>query len=329
MGKETPVVSVLMVTYNREQYIDTALKSVLRQKTSFPFEIIICEDCSTDGTLAICEKYAKAYPEIIRLLVNEKNLGYQRNNLKCLSATRGKYIAVCDPDDYWICKDKLQIQYDIMEKNPQYSLCFHRVLNYYENDGSKSLSNGTERKGIYTQLDLSKKNFIANVSCFFRNNYFELPEGIEQVVSVDYVFSMLSASKGDLYYIPKVMALYRKSESSIFVGKDRSKALLMSLNVRKFIINLFPENKEVVDNLKMASAAILYNLWKLHKSENETQKADEVWRELASEYPVWIQQRLISSESIAIKPLLKAQVFRLLSLIRKQLSKFYPLPIIR
>lgn len=329
MGKETPVVSVLMVTYNREQYIDTALKSVLRQKTSFPFEIIICEDCSTDGTLAICEKYAAAYPEIIRLLVNEKNLGYQRNNLKCLAAARGKYIAVCDPDDYWICKDKLQIQYDILEKNPQYSLCFHRVLNYYENDGSKSLSNGTERKGIYTQLDLSKKNFIANVSCFFRNNYFDLPEGIEQVVSVDYVFSMLCAAKGDLYYLPKVMAVYRKSESSIFVGKDQSKALMMSLNVRKFIINLFPENEAVIANLRFSSASILYNLWKLYRRENELQKADEIWVELASEYPNWLQQKLIAADTVALLPLVKARIFRILSFIRKQLSKLYPLPIIR
>jgi glycosyltransferase involved in cell wall biosynthesis len=323
-----PVVSVLMVTYNREQYIRTALKSVLRQKTSFPFEIIICEDCSTDNTLAICKEYANNFPTIIRLIVNEQNLGYQRNNLKCLKAAKGKYIAVCDPDDYWISQNKLQIQFNILEQNPQYSLCFHRVLNYYENDGSKSLSNGSEKKGVYTQIDLSKKNFITNVSCFFRNNIFDLPDGIEEVTSVDYVFSMLCGEKGDYFYIPKVMAVYRKSESSIFVGKDRAKGLLMSFNVRQFLIKLFSAEDVIVSNLKLASANILYGLYKHYKSESEFERSAEILGKIKSEYPeFWnkLENNLRSTLQERALRLVKQG----LTLCRKQVSKLFPLPKIR
>lgn len=318
-----------MVTYNREQYIDTALRSVLRQKTNFRFEIIICEDCSTDNTLSICERYAKEYPETIRLLVNENNLGYQRNNLKCLAAAKGKYIAVCDPDDYWLSKNKLQIQFDIMERSPKISLCFHRVLNYYENDNSKSLSNGTEKAGFYTLEELSKRNFISNVSCFFRNHFFEIPEGIEAITSVDYVFSMLCAAKGDLLYIPKVMAVYRKSDSSIFVGKDRAKGLIMSLNVRKFLIQLFPNNPAVVANLKAASAAILYNIWRLYDSQNDENQATLNYNELQTEHSEWLSKKLLSEDRISMAQRVRSTTKKTLTYIRKTLSRLYPLPQIK
>src|ERR1017187_10207934 len=96
----TPKVSVLMITYNHEKYIAQAIESVLMQKTNFPFELVIGEDCSTDGTGAIVAEYSRKYPEIIRAHLRERNLGALENFRALFRACRGKYLALLEGDDY-------------------------------------------------------------------------------------------------------------------------------------------------------------------------------------------------------------------------------------
>ena len=96
-----PLVSVVTITYNHAPYIAKCIEGVLMQQVNFPMEFIIAEDCSTDGTRTICEEYAAKYPDLIRLITSEHNVGYNPNELRAMKAVRGKYIAYCEGDDYW------------------------------------------------------------------------------------------------------------------------------------------------------------------------------------------------------------------------------------
>lgn len=114
----SPLLSVCLVTYNHEELIGKALEGAVRQQTSFPFEIVIGEDCSTDGTRAICEIYAQQYPDIVRLLPSQKNMGLNANMLRTFRQCRGQYIAYLEGDDHWVTTDKLQKQVDVLETQP-------------------------------------------------------------------------------------------------------------------------------------------------------------------------------------------------------------------
>lgn len=118
----TPLVSVVMPTYNHERYLAEAIEGVLFQKTSFSIELIVGEDCSTDDTRAIALKYQRKFPEIIRVIVSEKNVGMHENDARLCAAARGTYIAFCEGDDCWHRPDKLSDQIAILETNPDVSL---------------------------------------------------------------------------------------------------------------------------------------------------------------------------------------------------------------
>ena len=106
-GCDQPTVSVAMIAYNREPFIAQAIESVLMQETAFVVELVIGEDCSTDGTRRIVQAYARKYPNVIRALLPEKNLGISRNYEAVWQACRGKYIAWLDGDDYWRSPQKI------------------------------------------------------------------------------------------------------------------------------------------------------------------------------------------------------------------------------
>ena len=121
-----------MITYNHERFIAQAIEGVVMQKTQFSYELVIGEDCSTDNTRVIAESYVRKYPDIIRLLPAEKNLGIWANGLRTLKECKGKYLAFCEGDDYWTSPEKLAKQVEMLEKHPGYSICFHNVLVQYE-----------------------------------------------------------------------------------------------------------------------------------------------------------------------------------------------------
>lgn len=112
-----PLVSVCMITYNHEKYIKDAIEGILMQKTSFPIELIIGEDCSTENTRKIVEDYAEKYPNLIFAQYSEKNLDMMNNFFNVLQAVRSKYIALCEGDDYWTDPLKLQKQVDFLANN--------------------------------------------------------------------------------------------------------------------------------------------------------------------------------------------------------------------
>lgn len=121
-GIVRPLVSVCIITYNHELFISKAIEGVLIQKSDFTFELVIGEDCSTDSTMKICEEYAQSQPEVIRLLPSKSNLGIVPNFIRTLQACTGKYIAICEGDDFWTDPYKLQGQISFLEKNPDYAM---------------------------------------------------------------------------------------------------------------------------------------------------------------------------------------------------------------
>ena len=124
--KSQILVSIVCITYNHEPYLRQALDGFLMQKCDFPYEIVLAEDCSTDGTRKICEDYAAKYPDIIRYIWSENNVGVIANERRAMLVAQGKYIAFCEGDDYWTDPLKLQKQVNFMESHPEYSVTFHR-----------------------------------------------------------------------------------------------------------------------------------------------------------------------------------------------------------
>ena len=118
--------SVVMTTYNHERYIAAAIESVLRQQTSFGIEIVIGEDCSTDRTLNIARDYESMYPEAIRIIRSEENVGMRRNYRRTIAAARGRYIALLDGDDLFTHRQKLQKQVELLEQHPDIGMCYTR-----------------------------------------------------------------------------------------------------------------------------------------------------------------------------------------------------------
>lgn len=154
-----PMVSVVMTTYNHYPYIREAIEGVLMQKTDFPVELIIGEDCSNDDTRKIVEEYSVRYPEKIKPIFNEKSLGFLKNYKNTLQAVSGKYIAFCEGDDYWTDPLKLQKQVDFMETNLSYVACFHK---YQEIEGT------TIRNEVFPDIE---EDFVVTKSNFFKNWY--------------------------------------------------------------------------------------------------------------------------------------------------------------
>lgn len=120
---QQPLVTVRTSTYQHGAFIRQCIEGVLMQKTAFPFEFIIGEDFSTDGTRQIVFEYAQRYPNVIRVITADYNVGMKANGTRCMRRARGKYIALCEGDDYWTDPLKLQKQVDFLEANLEYSVC--------------------------------------------------------------------------------------------------------------------------------------------------------------------------------------------------------------
>lgn len=212
MNEVRPVlVTVLVVTYNHERYIDQALQSVLNQQTDFGYEILVSEDCSTDETRAIIERYLKRHPERTRVLLSEENTNDNSVISRGLEIARGQYVALLDGDDYWSSTTKLQEQVAFLEAHPDCSMCFHNVLRFFE-DGSQptSYSNPPSQKRFSDVLDILDHNFIATCSAMIRTDLVrKLPEWYRGASAGDQPLYIFAAEHGPIGYIDRVMAVYR------------------------------------------------------------------------------------------------------------------------
>jgi glycosyltransferase involved in cell wall biosynthesis len=217
---QQPKVSVSLITYNHARYIEQAIEGVLMQKTNFPFELIIGEDESTDGTRQIVQRYAAAHSDIIRPHLHSRasNIGYQgrptgrHNFVNNLCSARGEYIALLDGDDYWTDSAKLQLQVDFLDSHPRCSTCFHRVTIVNETGEESAMpADLVTGKEISTVSDFLNRRFFANtVSVMFRRGLFgDFPEWYFRCPVGDFPLHVLNGLHGDFGFIDRVMAAYR------------------------------------------------------------------------------------------------------------------------
>jgi glycosyltransferase involved in cell wall biosynthesis len=213
-----PTVTVLVMTYNHERLIAQALDSALMQEAAFPYEILISEDLSTDGTRDIVVGYQRRHPDRIRLLLSERNLHSNEVVRRGLRAARGKYVALLDGDDYWTSPLKLQRQVDFLAAHPQCTVCFHNVLLLDESGAPPRPYTRARQSEISTLEDLWKGNFIATCSTMYRNGVIgDVPEWYVPMFPItDWPLHILHAEHGTVGYIDEVMGVYRYHSGGLY-----------------------------------------------------------------------------------------------------------------
>ena len=226
--RKLPLVSIICDTYNHEKYISDALNSFVNQKTSFPFEIIVHDDCSTDTTGQIIRDFQKKYPHLIKPIFEKENQfskGVNVTRFLTVPHASGKYLAFCEGDDYWIDENKLQNQVNIMESNYSISMCCHANNRI---DSKSNLILNTLRANAkndsfisYEEL-LSESNFPHWSSMMVkRKDYLLMPSFFLNCPIGDYPLRAYCLSIGEVYYIDKVMSNYRVMSDSSWSKRKR------------------------------------------------------------------------------------------------------------
>jgi glycosyltransferase involved in cell wall biosynthesis len=256
---EAPLVSVKMITYNHKPYIARAIEGVLQQKTNFPFELVIGEDFSTDGTREIVFEYQKKYPDIIHVITSDENVGMRKNSNRTRKACRGKYLAFCEGDDYWQRQDKMQIQVDYLEKHPKCGLVcssydiYHpgtqkKIKDYIkyrkwkppENPTIDDLLNGEYKTGGYCKTCTVMLKRILCEQIIESDPY--LHQSDHFLMGDTQLWTAISAI-APLHYIPDSLATYSISDESATRSKDTKKLLRFSISVAEMYLYLFDKYK--------------------------------------------------------------------------------------
>lgn len=216
-------VSACIITYNHEDFLAECIESAINQKVNFDYEIIIGEDKSTDSTREICMKYANLYPNLIKYHPREHNLGMIGNWMATINECTGKYIAICEGDDYWTDPFKLQKQVDFLEDNPEYNICGHSVAcSEYDFFLEKKLL--LKQDTIFSLKEVVQTNPIHTSSFCFRNNIdfndTNLYKSIKDMEIGDYPLLVLFAQSNGVFAFKETMSVYRiDNQQSEWTGK--------------------------------------------------------------------------------------------------------------
>jgi glycosyltransferase involved in cell wall biosynthesis len=270
------MVSVLMITYKHQNFIEDAVLSILNQKCSYDFELIIADDNSPDGTQAIIEKIINEhkYGHKIKYTRHNENKGMMGNFIWSIKQVKHKYIALCEGDDYWTSQNKLQMQIDFMESNLQFSMCYHSVDIIMANE-TDYYSYPAPKSDVLYLSDIIKTHYIPTCSLLFRSEYIigNLPSWFVKSISGDIPLEILLASKGMTKFIDKKMACYRRNEGGISQSKVqnlriRSKYIYMYY---KLIgeIGLFRSKQLVFKIIRLILSIVKSYLFQLFKFSRE------------------------------------------------------------
>lgn len=259
MNLSNPVLSICCITYNHENFIRQALDGFLMQQTNFPIEIIIHDDASTDNTANIIRQYQGKHPHLIKTILQRENQYSQGKKVSLITfkEAQGKYIALCEGDDYWTDPLKLQKQVDFLEANPEYSGAFHDIQ-LLEFDGSwgnprKCIQDFKERVDITLEDTISMTSPFHTSSFIFRSNSLKLPKEFSRYTSGDMAIFMIVASQGKLRRIPSNMSVYRKHKGGITTLTDDHRYIKLYLNRLFMFVSLksflYPNSYDVFVSL--------------------------------------------------------------------------------
>ena len=212
--KAQPMVSVIMLAYNHAEYIRQAIYSIVKQQTEgFTFELLIGEDGSTDNTLDICKEIQQQYPDIIRLIISEQNVGMHRNFARLWIRARGKYIAFCEGDDYWIDEKKLIKQIHLLDKNPECTLCGTYTQSIRQNDQGNwentELIRPNKVQDFYSFQEMIPSYNFHFSSIMLAKESVNFPTWFWNVYCVDRPLYLLATQKGLAGLIPEITSVYR------------------------------------------------------------------------------------------------------------------------
>lgn len=241
LPQEKPLVTICIQTYNQVKFIEECIQGVLIQKTDFPIEILLADDDSEDGTREICLKYTEQNPHLIRLFLHSR-----KNNIKVggvpsanfialynFFSAKGKYIAICEGDDIWSDPLKLQKQYNFMESNPLYSICYH---DYQTINSSGEISESDKVSPLRKDLNTTDLvlSFIhpATLTVFFKSGIKrKIPDEITKVLALDvFLYSLLGQFGPGKYLNDIKPALYRVHNGGVWTEMELEPKLMSKIN---------------------------------------------------------------------------------------------------
>jgi len=248
-----PTVTVWCLTYNQKEFIRDALDGFVMQKTSFPFEVIVHDDASTDGTTDIVNDFAHKFPNIIKPMIETENQ-WQKGGLKHIISImnekhlRGKYIAFCEGDDFWTDPLKLQRQVDFLESHPDYSMCFHSAKKKYETNAMAWIDCENIQDKDYDATDVFVNWTIPTASVLCRKEAMDFYANLkhsELIQNYDIFIILSCAMVGKLRGMHEQMSVYRIQSEGLTYNK---KALIRcTMNNPGHFLTL-KENFPIVDS---------------------------------------------------------------------------------
>ena len=243
--QDAPLVSVCCLTYNHEDTIAQAIEGIVKQETNFAFELIVHDDASTDKTADIIRSYKEQYPDIIVPILQEENQFYKCNLAKEFvnPKARGKYIAICEGDDYWTDSLKLQKQIDYMEANPGCTMTFH-AIHQLNSDGTFTSYYPLKKTGVVSTEEVIKRGglFCPSVSLVIRRDICEIWPDFRLATRIyDFPIQVLSAINGEVYYINEAMGVYRFAAKGSWTEAHEEKTDYKHMQIEEEWLRLFNE----------------------------------------------------------------------------------------
>lgn len=238
-------VSVVCNAYNHEKYIRSALDGFVMQKTTFPFEVLVHDDASTDRTAEIIREYEKKYPDIIKPIYSKENQ-YSKNddslNRIQYGRVKGKYIAICEGDDYWTDPFKLQKQYDALERNPSIDICATSAKTESNGLIVGQVSSSSEDTVFPVEEVISRGGgFVMTASLMYRTKIISNPLPFLEVLNYDYAIQIAGSIRGGMLYLAEDTCVYRIATVGSWtsrMAKDRKKFKAHSELVNRMLMQL-------------------------------------------------------------------------------------------
>jgi glycosyltransferase involved in cell wall biosynthesis len=243
-----PKVSVFVLTYNHVSWIAQALESALAQEAPFAYEIVVADDCSSDGTREIVRDYERRHPGRIRTFLPETNLGVKGIWLAAAQCCRGEYVAVLEGDDYWTSTGKLVRQATLLDARPGWTSCFHRATLFHD-DGSAPPRPATPAfdRHVFELDDLLRACFIPFLTLMFRRRALAgVPDWVFSYAWFDWLFHIYCARQGPIGFFDEDMAAYRVHRGGNWSARDRTAQLEEDLRVYERLAGELPEHRQLI-----------------------------------------------------------------------------------